>query len=68
MTELIGLSQVPREIQDVTVDGSTTPYRQLYNSVLDGDVPAEHVRGRWYIRRNNLKRVAIALGLAVSDR
>ncbi len=68
MTELIGLSLVPREIQDITVDGSTAPYRKLYNSVLDGVVPAEHHRGRWYVRRNNLKRVASALGLEVSDR
>ncbi len=68
MTELIGLSRVPREIQEITTDGSTAPYRKIYNSVLDGDVPAEQVRGRWYVRRNNLKRVASALGLQVSDR
>ena len=68
MTDVIGLSQVPREIQDITTDGSTVPYRKLYNSVLDGDVPAEQVRGRWYVRRKNLKRVASFMGLDVSDR
>ena len=38
------------------------PYQSAWSGCVDGTVPARRVRGRWYVRRADLPRVAAALG------
>ncbi|WXH26077.1 hypothetical protein WDZ11_24200 (plasmid) [Roseomonas mucosa] len=37
-------------------------YRTLYGAVLDGMIPAEQHGGRWYVQREDLPKIAQALG------
>ena len=60
--ELIGLTELPTALRRLT--GAEPPsYRALYAKVVDGAVPAERVRGRWYVDRCNLGNIAQQLGL-----
>jgi hypothetical protein len=59
--ELIGLARLPSEIKALT--GATLSYRDAYAAVVDGIIPARHLRGRWYVDRHDLATVAGALGL-----
>jgi hypothetical protein len=44
------ISDVPTAIRGIVKDKSATPsYRQVYSAVLDGSIPAERIRGRWYV-------------------
>jgi hypothetical protein len=63
--ERVNLAQVPLELGKLT--GATPPsYRRVYNAAIDGRLPgAEHVNGRWGVRRSRLPEVAEALGLTV---
>ena len=38
-------------------------YSKLYIAAVDGDIPAEKIGARWYIRRDRLREVATILGL-----
>jgi hypothetical protein len=65
-SDLIGLPRLPGEIRALT--GEHPPsYRDLYEAAVDGIIPARHVRGRWYVDRQDLWAVAMALGLKVPE-
>ena len=57
--DLIPLSSVPRAIQALTGEPGP-PYRHAYFAALDGRIPAEQVRGRWFVRQADLPAVAHA--------
>lgn len=42
---------------------SNVTYSALYKGVLNGDVPAHQVNGRWFIRPDDLPRIAEILAL-----
>lgn len=44
-------------LEDVTA-------KRLYKLVLDGRIPAEQVRGRWFVAERNLPLIAEVLGIA----
>jgi hypothetical protein len=53
----IGIAHLPRELAPIT--GKLTPtYRKIYESVLNGLIPAEQIRGRWFVSRNDLPAIA----------
>lgn len=57
------LTLLPRRLADET--GRPAPsYRQCYNAVLNGAVPAVRVNGRWFVRDEDVAAAAAALGLA----
>jgi hypothetical protein len=65
--DLIVLTHVPRELLSVTVNGATRSYREAYGAVVDGRLPmVESINGRWYVDRENLRALALALGLPVA--
>ncbi|APT48399.1 hypothetical protein HVPorG_04695 (plasmid) [Roseomonas mucosa] len=65
----IPLSQLPRELRSAADildrEGKAlqgVKYRTLYGAVLDGMIPAEQHGGRWYVQREDLPKIAQALG------
>ena len=65
--DLIVLTHVPRELPSVTVNGASTSYRSIYRVVVDGKLPmVESLNGRWYVDRERLPALALALGLPVA--
>ena len=44
-----------------------TEYRRSYNLVLNGTIPAENVRGRWWVQRSDLPKVASLLGVEIKQ-
>jgi hypothetical protein len=65
--DLIVLTHVPRELPSVTVNGASISYRSVYRAVVDGKLPmVESNNGRWYVDRENLPALALALGLPVA--
>jgi hypothetical protein len=53
----ISIAHLPRELAPLT--GKITPtYRKIYESVLNGLIPAEQVRGRWFVSRKDLPAIA----------
>jgi hypothetical protein len=61
MSEHINVAEVPVELRNLT--GARVPYRALYSRVLDGDLPVEKSRGRYYANRKDLPQIAKILGL-----
>jgi hypothetical protein len=58
----ISIADVPRELCSLIQDKAAVPsYRQLYAEVLNGSIPAERIKGRWYV--NGLKPVIQHFGL-----
>ena len=57
------LSELPRELKRAT--GETPKYRAIYAKVLDGDLPAEKINGRWTYSHEDLPIIAETLGLAI---
>lgn len=41
-------------------------YRRLYLETLNGRIPAEQQRGRWYVRKDDLPAIASALGVSAA--
>ena len=62
--DLIGLTELPTALRRLT-GAEPPPYRALYAKVVDGAVPAERTRGRWYVDRRNLAAIAKGFGLTV---
>jgi hypothetical protein len=52
----IPLSRVAGEIR--RAHGGNHTYREIYNKVLDGEVPAEQTNGRWHVGRADLPAIA----------
>jgi hypothetical protein len=62
MKTQIAIADVPRELRNMLGDKSAVPsYRQIYAEVLNGSIPAERVKGRWYV--DGLKPVIQYFGL-----
>ena len=51
--ERIALVSVPRELKALT-DGIAPTYRRIWEATADGDLPAEQINGRWFIKRADL--------------
>jgi hypothetical protein len=63
--DVFGLPELPLELKRFT-GGKTVTYRMLYQSVLNGQVPATRsTGGRWVIYRRDLPEIAAALRLPV---
>lgn len=65
MTDFIGLTDLPRELQALT-QGSTCSYRRLYRLTLDGVLPVtKGTNGRWLVQRSDLPAIVSLLGLTM---
>jgi hypothetical protein len=62
MPQTIPLSQTSRELSR-RFGGSAPAYRQLYELILDGKLPAEQVNGRWFVDEADLPAIAATLGM-----
>jgi hypothetical protein len=60
-SESIPLVLLPRELNDRF--GRSPSYRQLYNQVLDGKLPAQQEGARWFVSRGDIEKIAETLGL-----
>ena len=55
----LALTELPRELARVLGESFTLPsYRQIYTRVLNGEIPADRSNGRWYVRRDDVPRIA----------
>ena len=59
----IALPRIPRELA-VNYPDSHATYRACYHAAVEGRFPTDIVNGRYYIKEDDLPRVAAALGLA----
>src|SRR4051812_33037038 len=65
LDDLIVRTRVAHELAPL-IDGLPLNYRDTANRIANADVPAElveYIRGRYYVRRSNLRAFAEALGL-----
>lgn len=60
-SDRISLPDTPLELRRLY--GQVVSYGVLWRLVVEGAVPAERVRGRWFVARNDLPLVAEALGI-----
>jgi len=60
----IPLTALAPEIRRLT--GRRTTYRALYNRVLNGDLPAALVNGRWEIDPDDMPVIVERLGLPMA--
>lgn len=61
----IQLAHTPRALAEMT--GLAPPaYRKLHQLVLNATIPAEMIRGRWYVQRAHLPAIATFLGMVPS--
>lgn len=54
----IPLSDAPRLMRDA---GSTVSYQKLWRAAIAGTIPAQRVKGRWYIAADDLQMIAQTL-------
>jgi hypothetical protein len=55
------LTQLPLELRRRRLVEPPPTYRELYQAILDGRIPAEQgSNGRWYWRNSNLPEIAAA--------
>ena len=64
-SDLLGTAEATVELN--LRHGTQLTERHLWEAVASGRVPATRVRGRWYLARRELSRVAEILGLAQPD-
>jgi hypothetical protein len=62
--DLVPLTQVAAALRNLA-GGNPPSYRQLWHAIADGKIPAELVNGRHWVRRADLPRVAIEMGMTV---
>jgi hypothetical protein len=60
--DLIVLSEVPTVLKQKY--GSSVEYRQLYDATINTRIPAERIKGRWYVNPDNLPTIAKTFGIA----
>jgi hypothetical protein len=65
MSDLVRLTQVPREIASLS-GGETVPYRHLYGAAVDAQIPTVYIRGRHYAQRNDLPAIAAHFGIVLA--
>lgn len=59
------LTALASELRRLT--GKCPTYRVLYARVLNGELPAEQVNGRWHVRREDLPEIASHFGLTIQS-
>ncbi len=64
--QYVPLAELARELEQSTGERSPT-YRSLYSMVLSGDLPADRNRNRWFVKRDDIKPIAVMLGLLTLD-
>jgi hypothetical protein len=67
--DLIVLTRAAHELAPL-IDDEPPKYRYVANRIANADVPAdlvEYIRGRYYVRRSNLRAFAQALGLQLKQ-
>ena len=64
--ERIPLVSATRELKAITV-GRSPPYQHIWKLIANGDLPAEQINGRWFIKRADLPAIAKLLGLLDPD-
>lgn len=63
--QLIASTQLPRELRDLNATGRPVPrYPRLWQAMVDGEIPAERINGRWFVRKTDLAAIASLLGLS----
>jgi hypothetical protein len=60
----VSLASLSHEI-NLCTGGRSPEYRHLYELVISGAVPATRHRGRWYVLRDDIKPIAVMLGILV---
>lgn len=55
MGEKISLTEVPRHLRD---KGITTSYNQIWRAACEGRIPAEKHGVRWFVKQDDLPKVA----------
>ena len=50
-----------RKLRDRNLVDRVPPYREIYNAVLDGRIPAEQDNGRWSVADPDLPLIAAIL-------
>jgi Na+/H+ antiporter NhaA len=64
MTDKIALTQVAAELRALT--GSTPPkHMTLWRAVVDGEIEAELINGRYVVARAALPKIAAKFGMTV---
>lgn len=59
MSDKVPLALAAQEVAKLVGDSAATPsYRALYGKVLDGELPAQQVNGRWQVDRADLRAIA----------
>ena len=64
-TNTVSLTALAHELILLTGE-QPPPYRRLWNLVVDGQLPAVQVAGRYRIERSDLPAIAATLGLVRS--
>lgn len=57
----IPLTLVPREIAPL-IEGESPSYRATWTAAVDGRLPVEQVKGRYYTYRCHLTQIALTMG------
>ncbi|RKK03313.1 hypothetical protein EBE87_25935 [Pseudoroseomonas wenyumeiae] len=58
------LSRVPRELAAIA-SGGPVEYHHVYKQVLNGNLPADNIRNRWYVLKSDLPAIAAAFGMTL---
>jgi hypothetical protein len=58
MRNLIPLTRLTREIERTTGQKVMPPFRDVYTLAVDGEIPAEQERGRWYFDLSQVPTIA----------
>jgi hypothetical protein len=73
--DLIPLAQVRQELQDAAerlglevAALNAVKHRTIQGAALDGLLPARRQNGRWYVRRDDLPKIAETLGVLPQPR
>jgi hypothetical protein len=45
--------------------GQPVEYRTVYKQVLNGNLPADNIRNRWYVLKSDLPAIAAAFGMTL---
>lgn len=53
----IHLTDLPKALR---AEGVKASYNQLYRRAMEGDIPAERIGGRWYVKAHDLPAVVAA--------
>jgi hypothetical protein len=63
---VIGLSQLPRTLRD-RYTGRVPSYRLVYSAILNGEIPAQRLNGRWHVLASDVGTIAEHFGLSLKQ-